>query len=425
MTAEHASGSGIVAMDPILAFLLLTCAIVLIPYFIWRIPVVGRNVPLVVLQILFGIVLGPSVLGALFPEFTAPMLTPDTIKRIAAVGWLAVVFFVFLTGLHFDVADLRGQGRSFAWISVSSVMLPLAIGVPVGFWLFDVFPLLSGERATPLLFALGASIAMAVTALPVLAGILREMDMVRTRVGQLALGAAAVNDFLLWVLVAFLLLAMGGAMGEASPLSLMLGLGYLLVLIFVVRPWLPRLLARACADGKLGELDLVMILALCFGSAAITEATGLHYIVGGFVAGVILPKKIAGNILRNYEPFALLLLMPFFFVTTGLRLDLDAGGAIWLVFLIVTAVAVAGKLAGTVAPARLSGMSWRDSARLGTLMQCKGLMEVIVVTILMDAGIISIGFFSALVLMAIATTLLTKPMVRLFGVERSGAVSAA
>ncbi len=402
-------------MDPVLAFLLLTCTIVLVPYLLWRIPPVGRNVPLVVLHILLGMALGPSMLGTLAPGLTEPILTPDTINRIGAVGWLAVVFFVFLTGLHFDIADLRGRGRSFAWISVSSVMLPLVVGVLAGFWLFDAFPTLSGERVTPGLFALGVGIAIAVTALPVLAGILREMDLLKTRAGQLALGAAAVNDFFLWILVALLLLAAGGAMGGAPPIALMLGIGYLLLLVFVVRPWLPRLLTAAGADGKIGERDLVLILLLCFGSAAVTEAAGLHYIVGGFVAGAILPKPVAAHILRDFEPFALLLLMPFFFVTTGLRVELDTGGGIWTVFFIIAAIAITAKLIGTVAPARLSGMPWRDSWRLGALMQCKGLMEVVVVTILLDAGIISIGFFSVLVLMAVATTLLTKPMVRAIG----------
>ncbi len=401
-------------MEPILAFLLLTCTIILVPYLLWRVPPIGRNVPLVVLQILLGIVLGPSLLGALVPALSESALTAATLNRIDAVGWLAVVFFVFLTGLHFDTAALRGRGRSFAWISVSSVILPLVVGMAAGFWLFDVFPLLSGERSTPWLFALGTGIAIAVTALPVLAGILREMDLLKSRVGQLALGAAAINDFILWILVALLLLVAGGATAGASPIALMTGIGYLVLLVFVARPWLPRLLTGV--GGQVSERDLVLILFLCFGSAAITEATGLHYIIGGFVAGAILPKAVARNILRDFEPLALLFLMPFFFVTTGLRVEFDAGGeALWVVFAIVLALSVAGKLAGTVMPARLGGMSWCESWRLGALMQCKGLMEVVVVTILYDAGIISIGFFSVLVLMAIATTLLTKPLVRAIG----------
>lgn len=401
-------------MEPVLAFLLLTCVIVLVPYVLWRVPAIGRHVPLVVLQILLGVVLGPSIFGALMPDLAASFLAPDTVSRIGAVGWLAVVFFVFLTGLHFDAANLRGRGRSFTWISISSVMVPLATGVLLGFWLLDAYPALSGERATPWSFALGFGVAMAVTALPVLAGILREMDLMKTRVGQLALGAAAVNDLFLWVLVALLLLTAGGAVSGTPPSALLLGVAYLLFLILVVRPRLPRLLAGACTrDGRIRERDLVLILALCFGSAAITDAAGLHFIVGGFVAGAIMPKQIAAHILHSFESFALLLLMPFFFVTTGLRVDLDAtGGGVVTILFIVTLVAMLAKLVGTIVPARLARMNWRDAWRLGSLMQCKGLMEVVVVTILLDAGIISIDCFTVLVLMAIATTVMTKPMVR-------------
>ncbi len=403
---------------PALLFLIQAILLIAGPFLLWRLTGLRRVAPMVVVQILFGIALGPSVLGHAAPDLWAALFGKAALAPLSGLALLAVLFFAFLTGLHLDLAEFRGRGRAFVGISLSSMAVPTLMGGALGLWIAGAFPAMAGPRADPWLFAAGFGICIGVTALPVLGAILREMGLLEERVGRLALGCAAVNDALLWLLITGVLAwAAGGGGGLAGIAQVaVLGFAYIGVTERFARPALTRLMARVAPDGTIGDSAVVVTCAALLGSAAVTELIGLHCILGAFVAGTVMPRRLAAAILDRLEHFATLVLLPFFFTLTGLKVDLDlAGTAQWWVFALATAATLAGKMLGAALPARLAGESPADAWRLGTLMPCKGLMEVIVLTILLEAGILSPACFSAMVLMAVAVTAATQPMTLLAG----------
>ena len=404
------------AVTPVLLFLVQALLLIAVPFLLWRLTGIRRVAPMVVVQILFGVALGPSLLGHAVPELWAALFAPASLAPLAGLSWLAVVLFAFLTGLHLDVTEFRGRGGAFLAVGLSSLVVPTALGGALGLWIAGAVPGMAGPAASPGLFAAGFGICLGVTALPVLGAILREMGLLEQRVGRLALGYAAVNDAMLWVLVTAVLAWASGRGGDGVAVVAALGASYLAASAFFAKPLLERLFARVAPDGRIGDTVLVLTCAGLLASAAVTEAIGLHYILGAFVAGTVMPKRLARAVLDRLEHFATLVLLPFFFTLTGLRVDLDVSEpGQWVVFALATAATIAGKVLGTALPARLSGESWAESWRLGTLMPCKGLMEVIVLTILLDARVLSVEAFSALVLMAIVTTALTQPLTLLAG----------
>ena len=401
--------------SPILVFLGQAAILIALPDLLWRHTLLRRIAPLVVVQILIGIALGPSLLGQAVPALASVLLQGKGLAALSGLAWLAVMMFAFLTGLHFDTAEIGGRTTGFAATALSSILVPAVLGVAGGMVLFDAAPALAGTNADRWLFAAGVGVALAVTALPVLAAILRETGLLGERIGRDALGLAAVNDLVLWIMLAAVVSV---TRADSTTATLMLHIvfaaGYLLLMFFVVRPLARRWLRRLIETQASGEGELVAVVALTLGSAWITESLGFHYILGAFIAGAILPPACAAPLIRQIEPYTVVVLLPFFFILTGLRIDLRPGGeGFALAFWIGTAVAVVGKMLGTMVPARLAGANWRDSWRLGTLMQCKGLMDVVVLSVLLDAGILAPTAFSALVLMAVVTTAATKPMLML------------
>lgn len=407
------------AASPALLFLIQAMLLIAGPFLVWRLAGVKHVAPMVVIQILLGIALGPSLLGRLVPELWHALFAPANLAPLSGLSLLAVVFFAFLTGLHLDLAEFRGRGGAFLAVSLSSMLVPTLLGWALGLWLVAAFPGMAGPRATAGLFAAGFGICVGVTALPVLGAILREMGLIGQRVGRLALGYAAVNDALLWLLITGLLAwaaGEGGVGGGGVLWVALLGFAYVGVTVLVARPLLDRLMERIAPGREVGDTAVVVTCAALLASAAVTELIGLHYILGAFVAGTVMPRRLAAAILDRLEHFATLILLPFFFTLTGLKVDLDLGQpAQWAVFAVASVGTLAGKLAGTALPARASGEGWGTALQLGALMSCKGLMEVIVLTILLEAGVLSPACFSALVLMAVTVTALTQPLTRLAG----------
>lgn len=417
-----------VGPSPALLFLLQSLLLIGGPFLLWRLGG-GRHVaPMVVIQILFGVALGPSLLGRLAPDLWGVLFAPAALVPLSGLALMAVVFFAFLTGLHLDPAEFRGRGSAFAAVALSSMLVPTLLGGALGWWLAGAFPAMTGPRATPGLFAAGFGICVGVTALPVLGAILREMGLLGDRVGRLALGYAAVNDALLWLLITAVLAwtAGDGGKGWAVATVALLGFAYVGVTVLAVRPLLDRLLERVAPDGRMGDTAVVVTCAALLASAAVTEVIGLHYILGAFVAGTAMPRRFAAAILDRLEHFSTLILLPFFFTLTGLKVTLTLDDpAQWTVFGLASLVTLVGKMVGTALPARLTGECWPDALRLGTLMPCKGLMEVIVLTVLLEAGVLSGSCFSAMVLMAVTVTALTQPMTRLAGRWRPAEMEGA
>jgi Kef-type K+ transport system membrane component KefB len=406
------------AIPPTSLFLIQALLVLVVPALAWHAAGLRRLAPLAVVQILTGIVLGPSLLGRLLPETLGPLLASSALAPLSGIATLAVLLFAFVTGLHLETGQLRGRGRAFLVLGVGSTALPALAGAMAGLALALAHPELLGTDATDATFAAAVGIAAGVTALPVLGAILREMGLLQQPLGRLALACAAVSDGLLWLLLVLLLAQVAGA-GTPTGWSLAAFLGgpaYAVLLLAVVRPLLARLLARRePADGGPGDLALIAACAAALGSAAVTEALGLHPILGAFLAGAAVPKRLRWPLLLRLEAPVAVMLMPFFFVLTGLRTVIEPASAGFLMaFLLATLAASLGKLGGTALLARVMGEPWPAALALGALMQTKGLMEVVVLTILLDAGVIAPTAFSALVLMALVSTAATMPLTRLF-----------
>ncbi|MBX9634496.1 MAG: cation:proton antiporter [Magnetospirillum sp.] len=395
-------------------FLLHAAIIIGLPFALWRVAGLRRWVPLVVVQIAFGLALGPSGLGRLGPDLWAGLFPPAALNALDGLVWLGVSYFAFATGLHFDLTEFHGRGRAFATTSVSTFVLPTMAGCGVGFLLLQWVPEAAGEGAPLWAFILGVGIAVGVTALPVLAAILREMHLHKTRLGAEALGCAAVNDAALWVVMAALLALAGGGESWRAGMVLALALSYGLVLWFGVRPLLGRLFSHAELHGRINERDVVMLSVGLFASALTTELIGLHAVVGAFAFGAVVPKAVARDVLEKFESFLMVVLLPFFFIATGLKTEFTLASGAGLVFALTSLASVTAKMASAAVPARVQGWPWPDSLALGALVGCKGLMELVVLTLLLDKGILSGVGFSGMVMMALATTALARPLAGAF-----------
>jgi Kef-type K+ transport system membrane component KefB len=403
-------------MTPALIFLVQAFVIVVLPVAALKFSGLKGLVPLVVVQIVVGIALGPSVFGRLVPGAYQLFFNPASLSPLTGISSIAVLIFGLITGLHLGPETLRDNGRMFSLVAVVRVTVPAALGCLVGFWVLARHPDELPPGITPVEFAVAIGICVCTSALPVLGAILREMNLMGTRLGQLALGIAGVNDVALWILLSVLLTAKtgqasGGAFGLIALLLIPL---YLLFMIRVVRPLLGSMVVARMRGETVDERALAVVGAVTIASALVTEAMGLHYIIGAFVTGAVMPASLREPILDRLQVLTVGLMMPFFFALTGLRTLVDPGSSAFVeVFLVATAVTVVGVVGGVAVAARTAGASWRFALGLGALLQTKGLMEVIVLTILMDEGIISANVFAALVLMAVVSTGLAMPLVRL------------
>ncbi len=389
------------------ALLAVALAIVLLPWLVWRIPLVRRIAPLAVVQVLVGVALGPSVLGLLAPDLQAALFGRSTLAAVDGISSVGVVLYVFITGLHLDFDLLRRDGRRLGLIAFGSVCAPLLTGGAAGAWMLNAVPGALGPLGAGAPFVAAVAICIAVTALPVLAAVLQEMGLLRTRIGQTALALAALNDAALWAMLATLLALAGSAEHARGALPLAAACLWFAALV-AARP----LLARLARAGD--QVIVVGGVGLAIASAAASEAFGPGYLIGAFMAGAIMPVACRAVLLARLEMVTATVLLPFFFMSTGLKTLIEPGSAHFLALLAVAVgAAVLGQLAGTALPARRLGFSWPESLSLGAMMQTKGLMEVVVLGVLHDAGLLGGQIFSAMVAMAVICTVLTAPAVRL------------
>jgi Kef-type K+ transport system membrane component KefB len=387
--------------------------------------------PMVVGEMAAGIVLGPIVFGALAPQLHAQLFPRESLPALSALSTLGVVLFMGLVG-----AELRAPGgmgaqlRASLWVGLSSMALPMLLGLAIA---PALYPALAPEGLGFWPFALFVAVALSITAFPVLARILKDRNMSRTPVGQLALGSAAVVDAFAWIVLA-LVLAVGSTQGQGADgwsgfLRICGGLVLFSAALFLVlKPLYAALLRRQLQDGALSDLGLAAVLVGLIVCAAVAEWLHVHAVFGAFLFGVCLPRDDA--LLHALEarlaPLATVLLLPVFFALAGLGASADALSAAALPTLaLVLAAAIVGKVAGGAAGARLAGWGWRDSLAAGTLMNARGLMELIVIKIGLDAGLITPTLFTMLLLMALVTTALTGPLLNLLGARTPLAILPA
>jgi len=395
-------------------FFLQAATLVGLPWLLWRLPPVRAVMPLVVVQVLVGIALGPTLFGKLWPAAWAQTFGPDRLAMLTGLQWLAVTLFCFLNGLHLRGLHAESRPGLVLAVSAGGIVVPLVLGALFGLWLADALPAIVGARSTPAGSALAIGLCAAVTALPVLAAILHEMDLRATRLGALALKCAAVTDGAIWFLLTLALLAGTAGTGMDVALTAAGVVGYLGVMLWLLRPLLARLaLATGLGshDGNGPDWLPVLALVVVAGSACLSELTGLHHVMGGLLAGLVWPPRFAATVRRQIAPLTFHVLMPFFFLSAGLRAEISLDGMAWLqVFAGSLAVSLAGKMLGVALPARLAGLGWRDAVALGALLQTKGMVELVVLGMLREAGVIGAPAFAGLLLTALATTVLAKPL---------------
>lgn len=371
--------------------------------------------PRVIGEVVAGILLGPSLLGRVAPDVSDVLLPGGAVPFLGFLAQLGVILFMFLVGLELDLGLLRNRTRAAVAISHSSIVVPFLLGSLLALWLY---PQVATADVSFTHFALFLGVSLSVTAFPVLARIVTEQGLKNTTIGTLALTCAAVDDVTAWCLLALVTGAVSAQAG-AGIQTLFLAVGYIGAILLVG----PPLGRRLAASSQAHAIVFIGILL----SALATEAIGIHALFGAFLVGVVIPRgsALAEGMRQRVEDVALVLLLPVFFAYTGLKtsIQLVSGAAAWTMCLVILLAACAGKIGGSMAAARFAGLSWKDGARIGVLMNTRGLVELVVLNLGLDLGIISPTLFAMLVIMAVVTTLATTPLLQLIGPdsgERAG-----
>ena len=376
--------------------------------------------PPVIGEMAAGIVLGPIVLGSVVPQFHAQLFTAASLPALSSLSTLGLVLFMFIVGVELRAPHgVRAQLRSAGAVGVLSVLAPMALGIAIAPWLH---PGLAPDGVGFWPFALFMAAAMSITAFPIMARILKERGMTHSRIGQLSLSAAAIADVFAWIMLAFVVALIGSGEGYAGFARTVIGLGVLSAVVFGgARPLFSWLLRRYAADGQPGGMVLAALLIGVFACAATTQWLHLHPVFGAFLFGACLPRddRLLRSLIERIEHVAIIVLMPIFFALAGLNTTADAfvGAGLGALALIMLA-AVLGKVIGGAAGARMAGFGWRDSLAVGSLMNARALMELIVIKVGLDAGLIGQELFTLLLVMAIATTVMTGPLLSLFSPRR-------
>ncbi len=368
--------------------------------------------PPVMGEVLAGILLGPSLLGQVAPGLAAFLLPPQVAPLLGAIAQVGVVLYMFLVGLELNPSLLRRRTQAAVAISHTSIIAPFLLGAALALWLY---PRLSSRDVSFTVFALFMGVSLSVTAFPVLARILTDRGLQRTRIGTLALTCAAVDDATAWCLLAFVVGVVRAQLGGAL-LTVLLTAGYIVAMLFVVRPVAARLVRRCEArstGGRLSRGAMGTLFAAVLLSSLVTELIGVHALFGAFLMGAVIPhdSAVARDLTARLEDVVVVLLLPAFFAFTGMRTEIGlvTGAGEWLLCGAIVVAASLGKFGGTLVAGRLTGLGWREASAIGVLMNTRGLMELIVLNLGLDLGVISPALFTMLVLMALVTTLATTP----------------
>ncbi|MEH2380519.1 MAG: cation:proton antiporter [Nostoc sp.] len=367
--------------------------------------------PLVIGEIVAGIMLGPSLFGLVAPHLAVTLFPPETFPFLNVLSQVGLIFFMFLIGLELNPKYLSGQLEVAVLTSHVSILVPFSLGTLLAVLLY---PLVSNASVSFTAFALFLGAAMSITAFPVLARIITENNLQGTRLGTLALTCAAVDDVTAWCLLAVAIaVARTGDFAGAIP-TIIASIVYIALMLTAGRWFLQRLAKHYLRAGRLSQLLLAGIYMAVVASALITELIGIHLIFGAFLLGAAMPKNedLVRELAVKTEDFVLIFLLPIFFAYSGLRTEIGLLNRpeLWLLCALVLGVAIAGKYIGTYVAARVSGINKREASALGWLMNTRGLTELIVLNIGLELGVISPLIFTMLVIMALVTTFMTSPL---------------
>lgn len=371
--------------------------------------------PAVMGEIIAGIVLGPSVVGALFPGFSSFVFPASSLGNLQMLSTIGLVLFMFVIGMELDLNIIRKKARSAVLISNISIIFPYTLGILLSFWLRDDFC----PPGVPFYaFSLFIGIAMSITAFPVLARIIKERDLTNTRMGSIAIISAATGDIAGWCILAVVIaIAKAGSLGT-SLYTLAFAIVYVLVMLFIIRPMLKKMSTNKTVNEDVKRSTIAIIFIVLLLSSYCAEIIGIHALFGAFMAGVVMPLEwdFRKLIINKIEDLALVMLLPIFFIFTGLRTQIGLLNdvSLWGVCGIIILFAVLGKFGGSAIAARIAGENKHDSLAIGALMNTRGLMELIILNIGYDLGILNPQVFAMMVIMALVTTFMTSPLLNLF-----------
>jgi len=385
------------AMGTTEIFLIALTIILAVPYLAWRLLRTDYWAPLVVVQIIGGILLGPGVLGAAFPEYYAFVFNPQVIGSLNGIAWWAVMMFVFVAGLELDITDAWANRRETAITAAGALITPLLAGAAAAAWLLRT-PGWIGPNGSYPQAVLGVGMACAVTALPILVLLMEKLGIFRQPLGQRILRYASLDDVAIWGVLALILVDWERVGRQAIFLA-----------AFALAAWGMRALMRRLREDDRWLVSLIWLAIVGFAA----DWCGLHFMVGAFLAGAVLDAAwFTRERLDGFRQFLLLAVMPVFFLSTGLRTKWDVGGlAVFGAAILFLVASVAGKLAGTHIAGRILGWAKGEASLIGWMLQTKALIMIIFVNVLLDKGIVTNETFTALLLMAVMSTMLTVPLV--------------
>jgi Kef-type K+ transport system membrane component KefB len=395
--------------DPFARLIAQVIAIVLVARLVG---VVARRIgqPTVVAEMIAGILLGPSVLGWLWPDASRVLFPDASLELLQLVSNFGLIPFMFLVGLEFDPRSSRAHRRASVLVSQATFVVPLVIGILLARQLQP----LAGDGAATSTFALFLGAVLATTAFPVLARILDERQLLRSRVGAVTVTAAAIDDVLAWCLFAFVVGSARAKGLDDAVLTCVLAGVYVAVMFAVVRPVLARVAQSVRSDAVLSRDRVTLLMLLLFASSWVTHAIGIHALFGAFLLGALVPreKALAHVLSEKLGDLVVVMLLPLFFAYSGVRTEiglLDSAGA-WLTCGWIALLACVGKLGTGAVAARLGGLPWKQASAVGVLMNARGLMVLIMLNIGLDLGVIGSTLFTMLVLVALFTTFLATPV---------------
>ncbi|MEY4964206.1 MAG: hypothetical protein RLZZ323_1525 [Bacteroidota bacterium] len=395
--------------DPLAILLAQIVTIIIVArFFGWIFKKIGQ--PTVIGEIIAGIVLGPSLLGIYFPEFSSILFPTESLGNLKFLSQIGLILFMFVIGMELDLKVLKNKANEAVVISHASIVIPFTLGIGLAYFVYNRF---APEGVKFLSFSLFMGIAMSITAFPVLARIVQERGLHKTKLGAIAITCAAADDITAWSLLA-VVIAVVKADNFASSLYI-IGLAalYVVTMLFVVKPFLKRIGdLYATKDTLVKPVVAIFFLTLIISSYA-TEVIGIHALFGAFMTGAIMPDvpKFRTIFIEKVEDVSLILLLPLFFVFTGLKTEIGLinDPYLWKITGFIILVAVVGKFFGSALAAKFVGQSWSDSLTIGALMNTRGLMELIVLNIGLELKVLTPEVFTMMVIMALVTTFMTGP----------------
>ena len=395
--------------DPLAILLAQIITIILVArVFGWVFKKIGQ--PSVIGEIIAGIVLGPSLVGLYFPEFSAALFPVESLGNLKFLSQIGLILFMFVIGMELDLKVLKNKANEAVVISHASIVIPFALGIGLSYFVYNQF---APEGVKFLSFSLFMGIALSITAFPVLARIVQERGIHKTKLGAIVITCAAADDITAWCILAVVIAIVKAGTFVSSLYIIMLAVLYVLAMIFIVKPFLKRIGdLYGSKDTIIKPVVAIFFLVLILSSYA-TEVIGIHALFGAFMAGAIMPDvpKFRTIFIEKVEDVALILLLPLFFVFTGLKTEIGLlnDPYLWKVTGFIILVAVVGKFLGSALAAKFVGQSWRDSLTIGALMNTRGLMELIVLNIGLELNVLTPEVFTMMVIMALVTTFMTGP----------------